>query len=546
MNKLYLTASLLLSIVSAVPQTKYYNWEVTNFTASYDGVTRYVLGINNKPGHLTEININLGDTIIVTVKNSLNVPTSLHWHGMRQYGTQEMDGPVGATQCGIKPGKTIVYKFTPSHAGTYWWHAHYGAQYIDGLRGPLIIKNEKETYGKEYDEEITIQLTDWYHAQSETLSSDFLNNVLNPDGNEPVWETSLMNGRGTFSCQKTKMKCNNTQPITNFKFVHGRRYRLRLINMAAFAAFDFSIDKHLMRVIEVDGEDTVMSGYVNTIRLNVAQRYSVIVVADLSGGNYWVRAKSVFGNPWTSLPKAQFPPGFNPNAIGVITYSNTAQGNPQNSPWVKVIELDDMTLKPYNSQYIKLVADQVFLVKFGIFSTNTDPVTKAYVSINNGSYNSYKVPTIPSLFAIAGGTSAKSLPVNSNVMSISSGKLIEIKVVNSDPGEHPFHLHGRSFWVVGKGTTALPTDKTPVNTNNPLRRDTFTVPPCNVDATGGCVDVGYTTIRFMADNPGVWLFHCHIEWHIQSGLSMTIVESADILQKKGLSGFSKDLLGTCN
>ena len=125
----------LLSFSFAAPQTRVYNWTVTNFTSSFDGVSRYTLGINNNPGHLTGIDINLGDTIVVAVTNGLNFPTSIHWHGMRQTGTQEMDGPTGVTQCGIKPGQNVTYRFTPTDAGTYWWHAHYGAQYVDGLRG---------------------------------------------------------------------------------------------------------------------------------------------------------------------------------------------------------------------------------------------------------------------------------------------------------------------------------------------------------------------------------------------------------------------------
>jgi iron transport multicopper oxidase len=532
----------LLSFSFAAPQTRVYNWTVTNFTSSFDGVSRYTLGINNNPGHLTGIDINLGDTIVVAVTNGLNVPTSIHWHGMRQTGTQEMDGPTGVTQCGIKPGQNVTYRFTPTDAGTYWWHAHYGAQYVDGLRGPLIIRNTNDPHSSEYDEELTIQLTDWYHTQSEILASNFLNSVVNPDGDEPVWETSLLNGLGNFNCAKTKMVCNTTQPVSRFSFVPGRRYRLRLINMAAFAAYDFSIDNHQMKVIEVDGVDVVTSGYINMIKINVAQRYSVIVTADQSNGNFWMRAKSVFGNSWTSLPKAQFPKGFNPNVVATVTYTNTQYSIPLSQQWLQITRINDIMLVPYVAQKVKLAADMTFLVQFGIYNTVSDPVTKAYISINNGSYNSYKVPTVPTLFAIANGTSVSNLPVNSNAISVSSGKLIEIKIINGDPGEHPFHMHGRAFWIVGRGNTANANDVTPVKTINPLRRDTFTVPPCNVNANDECIDVGYTTIRFIADNPGVWLLHCHIEWHIQSGLTMTIVESADKLKNKVIAS---DFINTC-
>jgi len=46
--------------------------------------------------------------------------------------------------------------------------------------------------------------------------------------------------------------------------------------------------------------------------------------------------------------------------------------------------------------------------------------------------------------------------------------------------------------------------------DNPIRRDVFTVPPCNVDGEDECIDIGFAIVRFVSDNPGVWVFHCHI------------------------------------
>ena len=42
---------------------------------------------------------------------------------------------------------------------------------------------------------------------------------------------------------------------------------------------------------------------------------------------------------------------------------------------------------------------------------------------------------------------------------------------------------------------------------------------------------GYMVLRFAADNPGVWLFHCHIEWHVDQGLIATMVEAPLEIQK---------------
>ena len=53
-----------------------------------------------------------------------------------------------------------------------------------------------------------------------------------------------------------------------------------------------------------------------------------------------------------------------------------------------------------------------------------------------------------------------------------------------------------------------------------MRRDTFVLKPG-----------GFIVLRFRADNPGVWLFHCHIEWHVDQGLIATMVEAPLEIQK---------------
>lgn len=94
-----------------------YNWAITQFTDAPDGYQRQVLGINNTPGYMNTVEATEGDWIQVTVTNQLNVPSAIHWHGIYQNGTLESDGPVGISQCAIKPGKTYVYKFQATRPG---------------------------------------------------------------------------------------------------------------------------------------------------------------------------------------------------------------------------------------------------------------------------------------------------------------------------------------------------------------------------------------------------------------------------------------------
>jgi iron transport multicopper oxidase len=90
-----------------------YDWELTWVNANPDGrFARPVIGVNGQFPCPT-INVNVGDHLTVNVKNSLgNESTSIHWHGMRQEGTNGMDGATGATQCPIPPGSSFTYDFT--------------------------------------------------------------------------------------------------------------------------------------------------------------------------------------------------------------------------------------------------------------------------------------------------------------------------------------------------------------------------------------------------------------------------------------------------
>lgn len=108
------------------------------------------------------IEINYGDTLLVHATNKLDVNTAVHHHGMFFNATSWFDGAVGVTQCGIPPGETFTYEvdtLSGNQTGTYWYHSHFGGQYADGMRAPLIIHAQPEVHA--YDEEYTVSLYDW-------------------------------------------------------------------------------------------------------------------------------------------------------------------------------------------------------------------------------------------------------------------------------------------------------------------------------------------------------------------------------------------------
>lgn len=121
--------------------TREYNFEITNITLVYDGTgPKLALAINGQvPGPVIEAN--WGDTVKVTVTNKLaDNGTSIHFHGIRQFGTNSQDGVPGVTECGIAGnGGSRTYTWKASSYGTTWYHSHMFAQYGDGIRGPIVI-----------------------------------------------------------------------------------------------------------------------------------------------------------------------------------------------------------------------------------------------------------------------------------------------------------------------------------------------------------------------------------------------------------------------
>jgi iron transport multicopper oxidase len=138
-----------------------YDWKATWVWASPDGLEyRPMIGINGTwPCPKMEATVN--DTVEVFLENQLgNETTGLHFHGIAQINTADMDGPTGVTQCPVPPGGNITYRFFVDSPGTYWYHSHNLGQYPDGLRGPFIVNDPHDPYAGQYDEEIIMSVSD--------------------------------------------------------------------------------------------------------------------------------------------------------------------------------------------------------------------------------------------------------------------------------------------------------------------------------------------------------------------------------------------------
>ncbi|KAJ2336753.1 ferroxidase fet3 [Coemansia sp. RSA 2681] len=443
-----------------------------------------------------------GDTLAVTVHNSLNVTTSIHTHGIFQNGTNFMDGPASVTQCGIPPGDSFTYEFVVHQAGTFWLHGHDHSQSSDDLRAPLVVYDKGQPPIK-YDEEILFSFENWRTVTvAERLALVLDSTKPFPPPNGVMF--GLING----------INGNYTQPMN---FQPGKTYRLRLVNMSGTMWFQFSLPGHVMRVIEIDGEYTEPLE-VDGVDMAPAQRYSVLVTAhSTSSFNYRYNA---------TMYASFFPtePGLSPRIfIGDVVYKQDAPFIQPGSygdafRWAKDIELHALDQAP------ALPVDRSLELIIGI---NLHSNGQHLFNLNNIAYAPPLTPTLYTALSM-GDMSAdeRVYGPQAHAVVLKHHEVVELVIHNRAPTPHPIHLHGHMFQITeygpsdplgSKNVTAIPVAK---NTGVPARRDTVVV------------DVQqYVKLRFRADNPGVWLLHCHMDVHFAMGLAMTFIVAPDVLQR---------------
>ncbi|CAK5283001.1 unnamed protein product [Mycena citricolor] len=476
-------------IVSAATVGPVGSLVVANKTISPDGIPRAaVLAGGTFPGTL--VTGNISDNFQLTVvdqqeDNRMLEPTSIHWHGLFQNGTNYMDGPAFINQCPISPGNSFTYDFTTTQSGTFWYHSHLATQYCDGLRGAMVIYDPADAYLSQYDvddESTVITLADWYNVFAETVTG-----VGTPS-------SMLINGLG----RTADTLSNTTLAVINV--TQGLRYRFRLVNIACDSNYVFQIDGHTnLTIIEADGIlHEPLS--VDSIQIWAAQRYSFILTADQAIDNYWIRADPSTG-------PTGFTGGIN---SAILRYQGANDSEPttsqDNSTNGLVNEVDLHPLVSPGAPGGAYVGGADVQLNMDLaFNTSTFKFT-----ING---TSFVPPTVPVLLQIlSGAQTAQSLLPNGSVYTLPHFASVEITLPGGVVGGgHPFHLHGHVFDVI------RPAGSSTYNYVNPARRDVV-----NIGDSGDNV-----TIRFYTDNRGPWFLHCHIDWHLEAGFAVVLAEDVD-------------------
>src|SRR5688572_3174961 len=172
--------------------TRFYQLTVSEFDWKIsDQKTIKAWGFNNSlPGPV--LKARKGDTMVIKVKNNLNEPTVVHWHGIRLPAS--MDG-TDSVQRPIEPGEEFEYRFSVPDAGTFWYHSHQNetVQMERGMYGALIVEDDTDPV---FDAEKVIMIDDMKLAANNefTKPSWFLPRIIERhDGREG--DTLLLNGK---------------------------------------------------------------------------------------------------------------------------------------------------------------------------------------------------------------------------------------------------------------------------------------------------------------------------------------------------------------
>lgn len=530
-----------------------YKWDVKYEFKSPDCYKKLVITINGRsPG--PSILAQQGDVVVVEVTNGLVTENlAIHWHGIRQIGSPWSDGTEGVTQCPILPGDTFTYRFVVDRPGTYLYHAHYGMQRVAGLYGSIRVSlpdGMAEPFAYDYDKSII--LNDWYHKstyeQAAGLSSIPFGWVGEP-------QSLLIQGRGKFNRSKLASPtldptaCNATSseclPYV-LTVIPGKTYRLRISSMTALSALSFQIEGHNMTIVEADGH-YVEPIVAQNLFIYSGETYSVLIKMDQEPSrNYWIMTNIVSRNATATTPPGLATLNYYPNHPKRVPPTGPPAGPIWNdvaprlaqSLAIKARQGYIHTPPPKSDRVIVFLNTQNKIDGYFHWSVNnvsfTLPHTPYLIALKENLHHVFDQSPPPDrlrdftnydIYRVANNTNATS---SNAIYRLKFNTTVDIILQNANTltantsETHPWHLHGHDFWVLGYGTGKFDADNDPKKYNlvNPIKKNTVAVHP-----------YGWTALRFVADNPGVWFFHCHIEPHLYMGMGVVFEEGVERVGK---------------
>ncbi|KAK6068603.1 multicopper oxidase [Seiridium cupressi] len=495
--------------------------EVDNWTGPDGVVKEKVMLINNQyPGPV--LYADWGDTLVINVANNMQTNgTSIHWHGLRQLHTNIQDGANGVTECPLAPGQTKTHTFRATQYGTSWYHSHHSAQYGNGVFGSIHINGPATA---DYDIDLGVYpIFDYYY-----LTADEGVRLVQTQPIPPNSDNVFFNGT---NINPTDPSLGEYSVVT---LTPGAKHRLRLINPSIEHNYQVSLVGHEFTIISTDlvpVEPVVASD----VFLGVGQRYDIIIDASEAVDNYWFNVTlSGTGLCGTSN---------NPAPAAIFRYDGAADALPTD-PGTEPAD----SLCNDRNDFVPIIERTTSAADItpAVLLNDNLPVTLSFPPLSttvtwfvNGSAIDVQWDHPILEYVLEGNTS---YPRSENIVVVDQEDVWTYWIIqNLSPIPHPMHLHGHDFLVLGRSAPLdVPlslaellvllaagqlgdltnlfdaSDVASLNFDNPTRRDVTMLP-----------GLGYLVVAFRADNPGNWLFHCHIAWHVSGGLSVDFVERRD-------------------
>lgn len=470
-------------VVRAEDPYLYYTWTVTYGTRSPLGVPQQVILINGQfPGPSLEVVTN--NNIILNLINKLDQPFLLTWNGIKQRKNSWQDGVLG-TNCPIPPNSNYTYKFqAKDQIGTFTYFPstlfHKAAGGFGALniykRAPIPLPYPSP------DGDFTLLIGDWYKTNHKVLqgSLDSGKSLPFPDG-------ILING----------------QAKTSFTGDQGKTYRFRVSNVGLSTSFNFRIQGHVMKLVEVEGSHTIQNTY-DSLDVHVGQSVAFLVTLNQAPKDYYIIASTRFSRNVLT-------------ATSFLHYSNShtaASGTPPPAPRYGY----HWSMLQARTYRWNLTANAARPNPQGSYHYGKVPVTKTIVLANspawiNGKQRyavnrvSYVNPDTPlklaDHFNIQGIFSESAIQIQPSdgpafvatpVIPTSLHDFIEVVFQNTENTMQSWHLDGYDFWVVGYGSGPW----------TQAKRSTYNLVDALTRHTAQVYPKSWTAILVSLDNQGMW------------------------------------------
>lgn len=531
-----------------------YDLYVKDTVVNFTGTDKRAIAVNGQIPMPT-LTFTEGDTAEIYVHNQLNEETSLHWHGL--FLPNKYDGVPNLTQMPIKPHTTHLYRFAIIQNGTHWYHSHTGLQEQIGMYGSMILNKKKEPeiptvpivlsewtdMNPENVHRLLHNASDWFaikkgttQSYSEAVKQGYFKTKL---ANE--WKRMTAMDVSDVYYDKFLINGKNESQLSQFK--PGDKVRLRISNGGASTYFWLKYAGGKMTVVANDGND-VEPVEVDRLLIAVSETYDVIVTipAVIPGAPSVAYEFLVTAEDRTKSASLYLGEGVKQLASPLPKLKYFEGMKMMNGMMKMDGNLDDMGMKmslnqmdmnvvmypeitgPAQGKKIKETGKKVEAAGMGGKEMAQGKQDGESTHAGHNMYNSNALSSIVTLnyamlkspdntslpkdapvkelrFVLTGNMNRYVWSMDNKVVSetdkilIKKGEIVRMVLYNNSMMRHPMHLHGHDFRVLnGQGKNA------------PLK-NVIDIMPMETD-----------TLEFAATESGDWFFHCHILYHMMSGM----------------------------